>query len=234
MRWKDEHGVVIVRDGDEIYAVLGGSTGRPPERIGVSLSPLGRLVVDKARTWNNYDEAPVVRVPAEVAENLPGACDPDDEDCMNVVYTHPSGGKLWQGGNTACRVPGELDRHRIRCVVLAATEFQPKLPARLDVVRAHLEDRSDMDTFTTIAVARCADEVSDIMADRLRRGQSVLSSCWAGLNRSALMTAFTVMKLTGARPSEVIRAIRRARGPRAVSNHVFEKIILSYRPRVVR
>lgn len=257
-RWKDEHGVVIVREGDEVYAlsvvcthlgcpvdvvrdrfacpchgslysasgaVLKGPTERPLERVGVSLSPRGTIVVDKTQTWSDPEDAPVVHVPAEVSENQPGACDPDDEDCMNVVYTHPSGAKLWQGGNTACRAPGELERNRIRCVVLAATEFQPKLPSRLDVIRAHLEDRVDMDSFTTVAVARCADEVSDLLAERLRRGQSVLSSCWAGWNRSGLITALTIAKATGCSADHAIALVRRARGPYALSNQRFVEIV---------
>ncbi len=158
-------------------------------------------------------------------EDPSGPCDPDDEDCMNVVFVHSSGAKLWQGGNVACRMPGELYRNRIRCVVLAATEFQPKLPDRLDVVRAQLEDRVDMDAYTTVAVSRCADEVSDILADRLHRGQSVLSSCWMGWNRSGLMTALTVAKATGCSADDAIAMVRRARGPNALSNHVFVSIV---------
>lgn len=151
-------------------------------------------------------------------------CD-DEQDCMNLVYQHPSGGALWQGGNTACLDCPNLDELGIKVVVFAAMEYQPRMPSRFDVVRAKLDDDFRMPHRIAVEVAKCADEVSDLLVNRIINGQGVLSSCWMGWNRSGLMSAITVAKLAGCDPDRAIRLVKNARGPSALSNPVFVAIV---------
>lgn len=144
---------------------------------------------------------------------------------MNLVYRHPSGGSLWQGGMQSANSVSTLRNAKIKAVVYAAIENQPKMPENFDVLRARLNDDPRMGMFEAQQVARCADEVSDMLAAYLVGGENVLSSCWAGWNRSGLMTAMTLMKLTGMPADVAIARVRAARGPSALGNPVFVQII---------
>ncbi len=144
---------------------------------------------------------------------------------MNLVYRHPSGGSLWQGGRLSANSVAALRNAKIKAVVYAAIENQPKVPDSFDVLRARLNDDPFMGPFEAHQVARCADEVSDMLAAYIAGGENVLSSCWAGWNRSGLMTAMTLMKLTGMPADVAIARVRAARGPSALGNPVFVRII---------
>ena len=144
---------------------------------------------------------------------------------MNLVYRHPSGGSLWQGGMTSSGSVRTLENARIKAVVFAAVEFQPKLPDRYDVLRARLYDNPFMNPLEARKVAHCADEVSDMLAAYVAGGENVLSSCWAGWNRSGLLSALTIMKLTGMPAEAAISRIRAARGSSALGNPVFVRIV---------
>lgn len=152
---------------------------------------------------------------------------------MNLVYRMQSGGCLWQGGMRQARSVPALENARIKAVVFAAIEHQPKLPDKFDVLRARLYDDPNMGMDQAYRVAVCADQVSDLLAAYLTAGQSVLSSCWAGWNRSGLMTAMTLMKL--GMPADVaIARVRAARGPNALGNPVFVDIIKAAERRIGR
>jgi hypothetical protein len=146
---------------------------------------------------------------------------------MNLVYRHPNGACIWQGDAPAARRVPVLDSLGIKAIVLAAREHQPKLPARFDVIRARLKDDLSLRGEMLRRTIKCADEVSDLLVGYMLRGESVLSTCWAGLNRSGLCTALTIMKLSGMPPAKVVRMVRNARGPFALSNPVFTQIIHS-------
>lgn len=144
---------------------------------------------------------------------------------MNLVYRAPSGGCLWQGGAKHARSVPALENARIKAVVFAANEHQPELPEKFDILRARLHDNPFMGRSEARKVAVCADEVSDMLVAYLLAGQSVLSSCWAGWNRSGLMTAMTLMKLAKMPTDVAIARVRAARGPNALSNPVFVEIL---------
>ena len=57
-------------------------------------------------------------------------------------------------------------------------------------------------------------------AERVGAGRRVLVHCWAGLNRSGVVTARALMAM-GATATEAIAAVREARGPYALSNAAF-------------
>lgn len=147
---------------------------------------------------------------------------------MNLVFRHPrTGGELWQADRLYANYAPCLSRARIKAVVYAARENQPSMPERFDVIRARLIDDPRMDRYTAELTARCADEVSDLLVGFLRRGESVVTSCWAGLNRSGLMSAMTLVKL-GATPAQAVAQVRAARGPSALGNPVFVRIVDAY------
>lgn len=145
---------------------------------------------------------------------------------MNLVYQHPSGGAIYQGDRLDAENFPVLDAARIRVVVLAAANNQPKLPERFDVIRVKILDNFYPTEDEAIRFWDIADLASQHLVDYLTRGESVLSTCWAGLNRSGLMTAFTLMKL-GMSDEHAVRRIRMARRG-ALSNPAFVTIIRSY------
>lgn len=144
---------------------------------------------------------------------------------MNLVYRHPkSGAELWQAGHRRANDPRVLDGHRIKAVVYAARENQPKMPDRFDVIRARLDDDPYMNEDLVARTSFCADQVSDLVLGYLGRGENVVSSCWAGWNRSGLMSALTLVKL-GVDPETAIARVRVARGPSALGNPIFRGIV---------
>ena len=63
-------------------------------------------------------------------------------------------------------------------------------------------------------------------AQALRDGKKVLSTCAAGLNRSGLVSSFTLMRLFPEKTGdEIIDLIRDARGGWAMSNGDFAKVV---------
>jgi hypothetical protein len=155
---------------------------------------------------------------------------------MNLVFRHPrTGGELWQAGKDYANSVTHLDERRIKAVVYAASQNQPPMPDRFDVIRARLIDDPFMNERTAFLTAVCADQVSDLVVDYLRRGENVVSSCWAGWNRSGLMSALALVKL-GMEPDTAIACVRNARGPSALGNPVFVRIVraLGRRPAHVR
>jgi protein-tyrosine phosphatase len=113
----------------------------------------------------------------------------------------------------------------IDVIVLAAEEYQPsaeQFPGT-EVIHAPLDDdpsrvlREDEVTIATRTGSR--------VARRLRAGRRVLVTCAMGLNRSSLVAALAMHEVHGMSADEIIARIRRARGPWALSNPNFEKLL---------
>jgi len=145
---------------------------------------------------------------------------------MNLVYRHPSGGCLYQGNFKDATDVRALDAAGIKAVVFAAMERNyVHLPDRFDVIRARLDDNSRPSDHEKRWIVDCADKVSDYLVRYLARGQSAMTSCNMGLNRSGIMSGFTLVKL-GIPAGQAIRMIRRARGTFALCNRAFVNLIL--------
>ena len=115
--------------------------------------------------------------------------------------------------------PGQRD---VDVIVLAAVEYQP--PAEhfpgTEVLHAPIDDdpkRPMTDAEITIAVRAAA-----TVGRRLHARKKVLSSCAMGLNRSSLIAA---LAMRGMSADQIIEKIRLARGPYALSNPNFERLI---------
>lgn len=117
-------------------------------------------------------------------------------------------------------------RHEgVDVIVLAAMEYQP--PAHLfpgiEVIHAPLDDapgrrmREDEIAIATKAAKR--------VAQLLRSGRRVLSTCQLGLNRSSLVAALAMHDVYGMSANELVTRLRRARGAWALSNPNFEKLL---------
>lgn len=145
---------------------------------------------------------------------------------MNLVYGHRSGGEIWQGGIDDVRLLLAKPPTRIHTVGLFAEEEPPPEHRHPDYELLFLGYDDNFFAFgdEEARIKEIVDHASDRFADRLRSGKGVISSCAMGFNRSGLVTAVTLIKL-GVDPDDAIAMIRKARGPRALSNPAFVRII---------
>jgi protein-tyrosine phosphatase len=110
--------------------------------------------------------------------------------------------------------------HRqFQTVVLGAEEAQNLPLFGLEVVRAPLEDAVPTDQQIEIAYMAAVHVVR-----RWRQGRSVLVTCFAGRNRSGLIVALALMMM-GMNDRQAVQAIRTARGPMALSNKHFVRVL---------
>jgi hypothetical protein len=138
-------------------------------------------------------------------------------DAHRILGGKRSGqGSLWQGSASTTHI---ADMHDFQVVVLCAVEWQPQLSSRLEVIR-FLSD----DCKLTRAHLQEAIYIASKVERRVRTGKNVLVTCFAGLNRSGLVTALAAMKLTNKPGSEVLKHIQ-ARRPGALCNASFANVI---------
>jgi protein-tyrosine phosphatase len=103
--------------------------------------------------------------------------------------------------------------------VLAAREYQPadrEFPG-VRVVRANLDDSGPP---MTNAEWRSALQAAEQAAFWRARGMRVLTTCHAGLNRSGLVSALMLHRLSGMSGPRAIELVRAAR-PGALNNQYF-------------
>jgi protein-tyrosine phosphatase len=134
-------------------------------------------------------------------------------------------GQLLQGGaddaDEAIAAPFLVDY-----LVLAARGHQPLVPPGLEGCRLELEDALPRSAEQGRRVLAGAAEVAREVARRVRRGQRVLVTCAAGLNRSGLVSGLALRRL-GVDGPEAVELVRRARGPRALGNPAFAAMVLA-------
>ena len=111
-------------------------------------------------------------------------------------------------------------------VVLCAEEHQDIALPGIEVIHAPFDDSGHGPTPAEVQIAwRAARRV----VRRLRTGKRVLVTCAMGWNRSGLVVGFVLITL-GLAPAQAIDVIRMARGPTALSNKHFVRL-LSAMPR---
>lgn len=126
-------------------------------------------------------------------------------------------GELWIGG--APPEGGGLAKAGFTELVFCAQEFQPP-PADypgLGLLYAPFKDNGDAPYPTELEIALGA---SRKVADAVRHGGKVLVTCWQGLNRSGLVTALSLMRLTGMPGRDAVAKVQRAR-PGSLKNPFF-------------
>lgn len=131
---------------------------------------------------------------------------------------------LFQGA--APRDIQSLKTAGIEVVVFCAREIQPPselMPGFL-VYRCPLDDNGKD---PSVSEMQLMSSVVSQVAKHVRRGQRTLVSCAMGLNRSGVVTALAVKKLTGASGKDVIRRIKSRRSQYALCNEAFTRIIVA-------
>ena len=82
-----------------------------------------------------------------------------------------------------------------------------------------------LDDAQFIADAEMIHTVGERIASLVREGKHVAVNCLSGVNRSGLLVGRALLEL-GYTPEEAIEAVRRARGPMALSNQHFVRFLL--------
>lgn len=151
------------------------------------------------------------------------------ESLLPCIDANRVAGKLWQGSRyTESVCTYDLVDH----VVLTASEHQMRDANYMSLTRLPLFDEPRVLTHSEVKyVFRAASRVRT----RLNQGESVLVTCVSGLNRSGLLCAMVLMMPAtddsptpgGMLAPRAIRAVRSARGPRALSNPYFVQFLES-------
>jgi len=169
---------------------------------------------------------------------------------LDLIYQHPtSGGGIYQCG--ALEIPGiakTLNTHGyIHCpvvvdglkdlgfsiIALTSKGFQPQIETAtagsgLEVLHIPFADDEKLTSDEIAKVKKKVTSAADKMTKAVEQGQKVLSTCWAGINRSSLLTAYIIKNLDGSiDPQEIINTIRTQRSARCLNNKLFVLIILS-------
>jgi hypothetical protein len=82
-----------------------------------------------------------------------------------------------------------------------------------------------LDDVPYIADAEMIHEVGERIASLVREGKHVAVNCLSGVNRSGLLVGRALVAL-GYAPEEAVDAVRKARGPMALSNEHFVRFLL--------
>lgn len=123
-----------------------------------------------------------------------------------------------------------LARSGIRVLVLCAQEHQPpaaNFHGLVDVIYAPNDDSGRPFTPTQRVIAKMA---AYRVADYVRRKQTVLVTCWMGLNRSGLVSALAVHYLTGMSGRDCVALVKRKRRD-ALTNPDFVRFLDALPPR---
>lgn len=125
------------------------------------------------------------------------------KDNLWIGNAPPTKGALWNTG--------------FDCVVLMAKEYQPAgCFFYVDDICAPIDDDELTRKEARLVIMAARETIL-----RLKRRQRVLVTCMAGLNRSGLVCALSLMFGNGMNPDDAVALIRAARGSEALSNPSF-------------
>ena len=127
---------------------------------------------------------------------------------------------LWIGARPS---PGHY--RWLGVIVLAAREWQPPSFTYPNVAVLHVPLADDPSRPMPTAQAGSAISAARTVARYLRAGQRVLVTCHLGLNRSSLIAGLAMRLAYGTKVDNVITTIREARGPQALRNPHFVRLL---------
>ena len=127
--------------------------------------------------------------------------------------------RLWVGS----RPPSDRDLPAFEVIALCAQEYQPRMEAYRGLVLRCAVPDSVLDPNQLFLVTRTARSVASALA----RQQSVLVTCYAGLNRSALVASLALAMVTRMSSDELIALMRARRDAHCLSNEHFCVILSS-------
>lgn len=178
---------------------------------------------------------------------------------MNLIYTHSSGGKIFQSG--ASSIPGTPDpwhyqwhnpgfykpeirkqihdgmvnalkEHNIDILILAS-EYQPiLLDKSLQLVSIPFDDSFNLSPAKTLQLSELLNPFCESLAKSLTTGKNILSTCWAGINRSSLVTGLILKLLRDEKDKplmqgiDVVKLIQKNRGHVCLCNPIFRDLVL--------
>lgn len=127
------------------------------------------------------------------------------------------GPKLWQG--SLPEIGDKVRRCGFDVLVLTAEEWQPPRSAYpgVEVIHVSLQDHGQP---LTEEAWNQAVVVSGKVARRVLRGKRVLTTCFAGLNRSGIVNVLALYQLTGISGKKLVQHVQRVRSG-ALSNPHF-------------
>lgn len=136
---------------------------------------------------------------------------PEPLDASNIVP------RLWLGATP----PLDRDLPDFDLLVLCAAEVQPERVAfHGQVVRCPVvNDVLSHQELSRVIIS------SRMVAQALGAGKRVLVTCAAGINRSALVAALALARLTRASAADLIMLMRKKRHPNALSNAFFQHVL---------
>jgi protein tyrosine/serine phosphatase len=120
------------------------------------------------------------------------------------------GPKLWVGSFPSADLKGR----GFDAVALCAAEKQ-NIEPNIPTLRVHLDDAEFTDDEMNEVFAH-AHKAARLVSRIRRRGGRVLVTCRAGINRSALVAAISLMMLDGLSAEQAVNQIRNTRGPRTM------------------
>lgn len=126
---------------------------------------------------------------------------------------------LWMGSAppTGASVSNVFD-----CLVLCAAEYQPDPTCFKGVITKNVP-LNDGPPMTQDEIDLSINAANSVIK-WLKENKPVLVTCYAGLNRSGLVCALALCML-GMKSTQAISLVRRARGPLALSNPYFVRLI---------
>jgi len=167
---------------------------------------------------------------------------------MHTIYKHPSGGQILQSG--ALEIPGMKQTYKVKgyvhtpivaralreqgisMVALTARGFQVPLDKdqpdglTFDVLHIPFADSQELTPKELEQVRDMVLPAAKTMADAVREGRKVLSTCWAGINRSSLLTVHTLKQLDPQlTPIQIVKMLRKKRHVTCLNNIVFQDIV---------
>jgi len=129
---------------------------------------------------------------------------------------------LWQGAFP--RDWDDIKAKGIQLIVNVSEMPHYAPPFAGEVIQWHIDDGEVPDLFVL-------DAVTTKVAQSIKDKKAVLTHCAMGLNRSGLVDAIALIKLTGWSGSKVIDALRTARNSDVLCNSRFEKFVREFRVR---
>lgn len=124
---------------------------------------------------------------------------------------------LYQGGKPP---PGpEVRECGFQVLVLTAEEYQPRGAEFPGVFVVHAPN-DDAGTPITAAQWATAVRAAELVAKAVKKGERVLVTCYAGRNRSGLVSALSLHMLTGISGAEAARLVK-AQREHALTNRWF-------------
>jgi protein-tyrosine phosphatase len=112
-----------------------------------------------------------------------------------------------------------------KMIVLCAQEYQPPADTYPGSIVVHAPNDDNPLRGMYVNEITIATMAATRVAHALLNHERVLVTCWMGRNRSALVAGLAMRTVYGLSGEQAVRAIRAARGPLALSNPSFRRLL---------